>query len=445
MPCLDRLAERAQSFSRAFCNAPVCTASRQSFLTGLYPHANGVTRLATPLDDSSVTVAERLAAAGYRTAAIGKMHFNSSLHHGFALRLDTPDWHAWWKRRNPGRSDGPYRTWRPFVDPAREWLNSDSRSEDLPAAEMDGTFLADRAIEYIEAQRASPWFLVVGFHEPHSPFRFPRDQERWNPADALDPPNVPDLERTNRPIVFEGLGPHEARGIRAAYTESLRFLDQNIGRVLDALERTGQFDRTLVVYLSDHGYLLGEHGRFEKHCSYEEAVRVPLLIKRPHEDRPGAHVSSLVELVDLAPTTLELAGVPDRPGMHGKSLTALLRGHESGENPLHEYVFSEYLENEEAMIRDRRFKLVVCTGARHRQDGYATADPTPGPWLRFFDLEQDPHEVRNAASDPRYERDRDRLLEALRDRLSTTRAAGDSVPTGLSGLAAIHWALGRHE
>src|SRR6185437_9088956 len=146
-----------------------------------------------------------------------------------------------------------------------------------------------------------------------------------------------------------------------------------------------------VVYLGDHGYMLGQHGRFEKHCFYEPAIRVPLLVRWPGRLPEGRKVEEMVELVDLFPTVLELLGLPHPPDLHGRSLVPLLKDRPGSEG--RDVVFGEYLENEEAMARSGRYKLIVGTGRRVRQDGYKNDHPLPGPYERLYDLQADPGET----------------------------------------------------
>jgi choline-sulfatase len=328
-PNLDRLAAGGVRFDRAYCNSPVCTASRQSFLTGRYPRTLGVTRLLTPLPDGELTLARLLRAAGYDTAAIGKMHFNSDHKHGFDVRIDRPE-HArhlkeHGKRPLPGGVE-VQPPWRPFRDPARVWLNSACLPVGSTDEDMDGAYFAREAARYLGQERDRPFFLMVSFYEPHSPFRFPVGYRGRHRPEEFAVPKVGPEDDAQIPQVFRGLTDREMQGIIAAYYTATEFLDKNVGLVLDALGRAGRAGDTLVIYTGDHGYMLGQHGRFEKHCSYEPAVRAPLLLRWPGHLRAGQSTRALVEFIDIVPTVLEFAGVPAPATVQGKSLVPLLGG-----------------------------------------------------------------------------------------------------------------------
>jgi choline-sulfatase len=440
-PRLDRLASEGVRFSRAYCNAPVCTASRQSLITGRLPHAVGVTRLLTPLPADAVTLGDWLGDLGYDTAAYGKMHFNAKAKHGFQDRLDTPDWTRW-LREHPPRQGDHRKRWRPFEDPASVWLNAACEPTGLPSEAMEDGYYVDRALEFVEQHTKSdarPFALVMGFHEPHSPFAFPDDWSGRRSASEFPAPVVSPADRTVMPKVFSGVTAEEARGIRAAYYSSLGYLDQLVGRVLDGLDRSGLSNETLVVYLGDNGYLLGEHGRFEKHCFYESAVNVPLILRWPGHVPAGGSTTEMVELVDVLPTLLELAQLPAPPDLQGKSLAPLLRGEPGAKG--RDVVVSEYLENEEAMARSSRYKLIVGTGGRIRQDGYVIADPPRQPNEHLFDLEADPDENVDLIARAEHSAVADRLRHALFERLSRTRGGTTPIPAGLSEAAALRWCL----
>jgi arylsulfatase A-like enzyme len=183
----------------------------------------------------------------------------------------------------------------------------------LPAMAMESTFFADRACEFFRSHRETPFALVVGFYDPHSPFRFPREWAgRYRPRDFAVP-EVSEADRREQPNVFKALTSHNVRGIQAAYYTSLSFLNHQVGRILGALDDAGLAANTVVVYLGDNGYMLGQHGQFEKHCFYEPAIRVPLIVRWPGRLPENRKVEELVELVDVFPTLLELLDLPRPP------------------------------------------------------------------------------------------------------------------------------------
>jgi arylsulfatase A-like enzyme len=425
-PNLDRLASQGVRFDRAYCNSPVCTASRQSFLTGRYPRTIGVTQLRTPLPRADVTLAEMLKEVGYATAAIGKMHFNSDLTHGFDVRIDLAE-HAAWLRKN-GRTAVPagievQPRWRPFDDPARVWLNSAARPVGLVEAEMAGTYFAQQAETFLGAQRRDPFFLMVSFYEPHSPFEFPVEYRGRHQPEGFRVLSVAAGDAWQVPKVFASLTEREKQGIIAAYHTSVEFLDANVGRVLAALEASGQSNDTLVIYTGDHGYMLGQHGRFEKHCGYEPAVRSPLLIRMPGKVEGGRSTPALVEFIDILPTVLENVRVAVPGNVQGKSLMPLLGGRADAHR---ERVFIEYSENEEAYVVTSRWKMIYCTGNREREDGYTTGKPSPGRTIRLYDLENDPDEMNDvAATHPAVMND---LVGALAAHMKGTARDPASVP-----------------
>jgi choline-sulfatase len=306
---------------------------------------------------------------------------------------------------------------------------------------MQSTFFVDRALEYLDRHRRGdrPFALIVSFYEPHSPFHFPDGwNRRFRPEEFPDPP-ISERDRQEQPAIFASLTPDQIRGIQAAYYTSLSFVDAQVGRLIRGLDESKLASRTLVVYVGDNGYMLGQHGRFEKHCFYEPAVRIPLIMRWPGSIPGGRRTAELVEMVDILPTVLRLMRLPAPPGLHGLDLEPLVRGQAGARG--HDAIFSEYPENEEAMIRTARFKLIVGTGRRLRQDGYQTGRPLPGPYQRLFDLVDDPGETRDLADDPRHRAIKEDLLHRMYRRLTTTRGSLEPVPPGLSELEAIHWCL----
>jgi choline-sulfatase len=427
-PNLDRLASMGMRFDRAFCNSPLCTASRDSFITGRYPRTIGVTQVGTPLPAGERTLAHELRAAGYDTAAIGKMHFNSTQTYGFDTRVDLGLYDLEIEKR--GKRPIPQNVecqgpWNPFVDPARVWLNAANRPYAAVDADMGATYFVDQAAHFLAEQRRKPFFLMVSLYEPHSPFYFPvEDRGRFDPA-TFPVPEVGPEDEGQIPAVFRELKPDEKQGIAAAYYTSVEFLDREVGRLLAALESSGHAQNTLVIYTADHGYLLGQHGRFEKHCSYEEAIRAPLLIRCPGPKRVGGTTTALVELVDLFPTVLDLCGVKIPANVQGKSLTPLLTGQATRHRT---EIFVEYAPNDEAAVRDERWKLVFERGQRHRADGYDPELPLLGRTIRLYDLQADPAEMHNVAGLPENASRVRHMLGLLADHLQATAREPRLVP-----------------
>jgi choline-sulfatase len=444
-PNIDRLAAEGLRFDRAYCNSPVCTASRQSFLTGRYPRTIGVTQLKTALPDSEVTLAETYKLAGWDTAAIGKMHFNSDLAHGFDLRIDTPDYRRWLKEQTraplpPGTPVQP--PWKPFKDPARIWLNSAALPIDNVEAQTDGMYFADQAAGFLAKKRAKPFLLMVSFYEPHSPYRFPLEYRgRHNPASFTVPQPGPE-DDDQIPAIFRDLTTAEKQGVNAAYHTSVEFMDACVGRVLEALRVNELADDTLVIYLGDHGYMLGQHGRFEKHCSYEEAVRVPLIMRWPKRIAAGRSSRAFVELVDLVPTIHELCGYQLTPPLQGKSLLPLI---DIKTTKHREFVVVEYAQNDEVMIRDNDWKLIYERGAQQRQDGYATGRPLVPHQFRLYDMRADKAEMHNVVADPANAATVKRLTDALVYRLATTAREPSKVPPLAEPLAVLDYCVQSHD
>lgn len=438
-PSLDRLAAGGVRFDRAYCNSPVCTASRQSFLTGRYPWTIGVTRLKTALPERETTLAELLASAGYRTAAIGKMHFNSDLAHGFQTRVDMKDHARFQRTKGVALLEGKdlLGPWRPFRDPARVWLNSSALPYPAKASDMAASFFVRAAEDFLAAKDDRPFFLMVSFYEPHSPFHFPVEYRGRHRAEDQLAPAVAPADVPRIPKVFRDLSEAEKRGIRAAYATSAEFLDANVGAVLDALEKSGRKSETLVVFLSDHGYMLGEHGRFEKHTMYEPAVRAPLVIRPPGFPPRPAVSEALVELVDLVPTVLAYCDVAAPVNLQGASLRLILQGRVTR---FRDFAVSAYAESAEGMLREDRFKLIYRAGNREREDGYAEERPLEGRRISLFDLQSDPEEHHDLAESPTHRARVERMTSMLAERIAAT--ARIAPPAGLDPEAILDRWLG---
>ncbi len=446
-PNIDRIAEEGVRFENAYSNAPICSASRQSLLTGQYPHATGVSLLFTPFNDSrNYTVAEHLREHGFATAMVGKTHWNDWVYYnywdqwpdfGFDTVITSGDWRQHLRQHPPEplppglptRANTPHEENTAWQKNAR-MLPAPYRDED-----SQGTYLAGRAIDFIRTHQNGRFFLWLSFHEPHAPFSFPVEY-----AGLYDPDSVPlamggpEDERWI-PEIFRDLSEEEKRGIIASYYTSVEYMDKNVGLILDELERSGLEDRTLVVYLGDQGYLLNEHNRFEKHTMWAESIKAPLLIKG-RGYRPGSLVEEPVEFVDLAPTLYEALGIPEYEGLHGESLLPLIAGAEDkGGN----YAFAEYLEDNMAMVASREWKYFFTTGKRDLGLGYATGYGPSGVRHSLYHLDQDPGESTNLAYREEYQSLLDSLQQVMLDRFMATHPQAGEVPEGLNTIGKLIW------
>jgi choline-sulfatase len=326
--------------------------------------------------------------------------------------------------------------WQPFKDPARIWLNAEKLPYGRYEKDMTGAFIANEGCRFLEEHRNDPFALWVSFHEPHSPFDFPLEYRgRYNPA-RFEVPRVAPADEWQIPLIFRDLSPAEKQGIIAAYYTSISFLDRNVGAVLSKLRELKLEEDTLVVYMADHGYSLGQHGRFEKHCCFDPALRVPLIMRLPGRIERGV-VNDFTESIDVAPTILDMLGALPLPVMHGRSLRPYLEGGRPAAP--RDHIFSEYLENEEACVRTGRYKFIFCSGKRKRTDGYETDNPTPGRYIRLYDLEKDPGELvdRSSEEEPVVAH----MQKLMLDRFLKTHPEAARLPKNLDEQDSIEWFL----
>ena len=406
-PNIDKLVATGVAFERAHCQSPICTPSRASFLTGMYPssvHAcgNGNEHWA----EAAPLVTALLADAGYDCALAGKLHLAGA-----------------YGRIEPRPKHDGYRLFHWSHDPEDQWEAGhaygdwlDSLGHDLgemrktphsiPPELHQTTWCADRAIDFMESDHGGkPWLMSVNIFDPHEPFDPPQEYLDRFDVDSLSGPKFreSDLEAQAKlsQIDFQhpSRRPEEfnAKWIQAAYYAMIELIDDNVGRMLESLERSGQLEDTIVIFMSDHGEMLGDHGLLLKGCRfYEGLVRAPLIISWPGHILEGARRQALVELLDIAPTLLEAAGVSVPARMQGRSLMQLLRK-EGADDHHRDFVRCEYYRAMNpnlaetyhgtfaTMIRDERYKLVVYHG-----HGFG----------ELFDLEEDPDEFDNLWDDP---------------------------------------------
>jgi arylsulfatase len=437
-PHLDRLCAEGMAFERAYCQSPVCTPSRASFLTGLYPsatHANRNGAVYFPANERVQLITRRLATAGYECGLVGKLHLASPWH-GEEARVD--DGYTHWRyshspyRRQHGRNQ--YHAWLAAKGLALESVfepgNSDAFARyrpDLPPELHQSAWCAGMAEEFVRTPRTRPWLLSVNPFDPHPPFDAPDSHaRRYDPA-SLPPPlfRPEDLENQARlaGAFFQHApaqpGPVEQRD-KASYYGMVELLDEQLGRILTAVDESGQGENTLVIFMSDHGEMLGDHGLSHKGCRfYEGLVHVPLILRWPGRVPTGRRCRALVELVDLAPTLAEIAGVtPFR--CHGRLLQPLIEGACPDESH-RASVRCEYYDALNMHAPASPQEHVAAWGTMHFDGRYKLSVYHGLEWGELYDLAADPDEFRNLWAEPSMQEVRHRAMRAAFD--ATVRAA----------------------
>ena len=435
-PNIDRLVAEGTALERAYCQAPICTPSRSSFLTGVYPSTGKANRNgndAFPAMHPLVT--KIMADNGYVCGNIGKLHLASP-----------------YQRMEPRADDGyavfeyshaPRDGW-PEGHAYADWVKAQGQSLDKLTKNVDGvptelhqtTWATERSIAFMDDHRDQPWLLSINIYDPHPPFNPPKEyRAQFDPKDMPGPhfrqgdiaaqeklaaidfqsrPQDPHRLDINHPILpktlvsgesdpaGESAGERDAWTLQAAYYAMIKLIDDNLGRLLAALDERGLTDNTIVIFTSDHGETLGDHGLIQKGCRfYEGLVRVPLIWRWPGHIKAGQRRAALVELMDKAPTILDFAGIAVPEHMQGRSLRGLLED-EAAPDRHREIARCEYYDaldlpdaSRATMIRTDRHKLVVYHG-----HGFG----------ELFDLETDPWEHDNLWDDPGHAALRTELL-----------------------------------
>ena len=414
-PNLNKLASESVVFERTYVTHPVCTPSRSSLMTGTWPHINGCTRNSVPLDRRFLVFPELMDDRDYRAAYIGKWHLGEQgpAGRGFDEWISTDD-HGDYanflisKGITPDKQNGRF---------------SELAISNLPAELSRPKFLENCACEFIEKHQHDAFILAVGFVEPHSPYNGPFNDEHpldqiqldvtatlpesediplryrlmreWQQSEAL-------LDRERLPTqLFFGITPAEYRSIKQRYLGLITLVDQSIGAILVCLERCGLTDNTIVVHTSDHGDSLGAHHLFGKETMYEEATRVPLLIRLPDQTRSNT-IPHPVSHIDFVPTLLDILGQPTHSQCAGKSLLPLIDDEAA---PPHN-VFVEWAPNRTKVKKGT--KLARRRIVKRAVEESTRTIVTPDGWklcLRdsdlneLYNLKKDPFEMRNLYAD----------------------------------------------
>ena len=447
-PNLDALAREGVMFTNAYSSSPLCSASRQSLLTGKYPHQTGVNLLFTPFnDETNITLAEHLKKEGFATALIGKAHFNSFIwwelydgklpKFGFDTLIDNAEYRNWFKKADMPPVSGDM--WFYGDDTGLPPHIASMNPLVLPQPCLDeycqGSFLAREAVNFMNENREGRFMLWLAFHEPHAPFAFPVEYRgKYSAGEMTLPEGSPEDDRWV-PERYRGFSEEQKKGVKASYYTSVEYMDKNVGMVIDALKEQGIFDETLIVYLGDQGYLLYDHKRFEKHTMWAESVKAPLIIAGNNLVE-NQKKETLIEFIDIAPTICEALGVDPMEEAAGRSFFSLLKG---GEYEEKEYVFSEFLEDNKAMVASKTWKYIFTTGKRDLGQGYATGYGPSGIHHRLYDLENDPGETRNLAYLPQYENRLKQMQQVMLEFFLETHPYAGEMPNRLNPVGRLVW------
>ncbi len=412
-PVIDDLVREGVAFTHVYCQSPICTPSRSSFMTGLYPSRlhntrNGNNRFPT----GTPVITKLIADAGYHCGLVGKFHLQSS---GKRTEPRIDDGFSYWKFSHAPRDD--WEEGHDYADWVRSQggdLNALRESEDRVPTELhQTTWASERSIEFIKQDHTGPWLLNVNPYDPHPPFIPPRSYaEQFDPND-MPGPHLVESDRAAQECLaacdFQNKGKsfsiEDGKKAQALYYAMIAQIDDQFARILQALDETGQRDNTVIIFTSDHGEALGDHGlMFKSARFYEGLVRVPLIFSWPGQFSSGLKSDALVEMIDLTATLLDLAGVPSPNYQQGKTLIPILCGEGDGEH--REFVRSEYFDALDpvftggtgtfaTMHRTRTHKLVVYHG---KQVG------------ELFNLENDPWEHESLWDDPEHANLKNQLI-----------------------------------
>lgn len=433
-PHIDALAGRGVLFERAYTPCPVCIPARCSWMTGKYPHQHGIARMEDAIDDTPLlpdhlmTVPQHLQTAGYYTAAFGKTHVwpERGYHEkkttggkgarwtksaGLEIGLGPlgRDYAAWLEARHPGAYEKIYeQRSRPEYEKNRTAIDNV-----LPLEEYVDYWIAQNTIDFIQRRAGErgghggrgegrPWFAWCGFCSPHDPMDPPEPYCRmFDPEKVVLPPNYGiNIDASPRATTAEQ--DKLARWHIAHYWGLCALIDDQVGRVVKALDESGQGKDTLIIFTSDHGEMLWDRGRLAKAWFYDPIIRVPLIVVPPGGER-GRRMGGIVEAFDVAPTMMDYAGA----GMSAGAAATTLRGVVEGGSQTREFAMSEFTASDKSFRTvctvTERFKYIWTSGVRTEE---------------FFDLVKDPLERRNVLNDPAYAAEVAKLRKMMIGRLS---------------------------
>ncbi len=456
-PNLDRLAAESANFSRAFVQAPVCVPSRASFFTGRYPHSHRNRVNYTPLAASEVLLPAMLQRAGYRTALVGKTHLYYryppttdearrtgfdlvDLHDGAGFTDEWSDYAKWRQAHDPLR-EIPYRRLARTVPKLRAGLPPDANpfraaiDERFTETTWTGLRTRERLKELTAGDR--PFFLFCSFWKPHGPYDVPAPFDSMYSHVEIPLPAPETAETIGRlpppvqKLILRGKKPEYDMDRRTlewlyrSYYGTVSHLDREVGLVLDALKEAGAAKNTIVVFSSDHGDQLLEHGLTGKNLFFEASIHVPLMIHFPGRVRPGRH-DALAESVDVLPTLFELIGLPEPVECQGRNLFGPAREAVFSENVIPEVITGGNMdftfEKGKGVKGIRHPDAKMVRTARWKYNYYCDGS------AELYDLANDPQEQHNLASDPAHKSVVDEMKQRLLNWLVTADEADQIAP-----------------
>lgn len=426
-PSIDKLVGEGVSFTQAYAQSPVCTPSRAAFLTGRYPRTTKCRQNGQAMPPNEKLISRLFADAGYTCGLAGKLHLATCANGVVETRIDDGyEVFHWSHHPQPDWPENAYTQWLHSKGTSWEELyggpSTDYIKHGVPEEFNQTTWCADKTIEFIREQKGEPWFFSYNCFAPHHPFDPPAEfLAQYNPADMpLPKTKTGELENKTTYQQLDGQFAHndpnaydmgkmtdrDKQEITAAYYAMVELIDKQVGRMVSALEETGQLENTIVIFMSDHGEMLGDHGFYLKGPHfYDEAVRVPLVFSWKDRFQADLRADCLMELIDIAPTLLEASGLEIPEYIQGRTLLPILLG-QAPAGQHRDYVFSEYYNawthkhSYGSMLRTREEKMVVYHGTDQGE---------------LYDLKSDPDEFENLWSDASHAELKMRMMKACFD------------------------------
>ena len=387
-PNVDKLASMGVQFNNAHCNFAVCGPSRGSLLTGIRPESLGILNNTTPLQsvlNGRSTLPYLFKQHGFETIGIGKTFHDKTPEHE-----DEKAWDAYYKFETTELGwTGERRNVTDDVMPWCFWQAAEGTDDD----QEDGQ-IAKKAVEIIKTKRDKPFFLAVGLKKPHDPFVAPKKYFDMYPLEDCDPIELPEGYKPpyehslmSWSKEFDKFDEQDKREFLRSYYACTSFMDAQVGRLLDALEETGQMDNTLIVFFGDHGYHLGENKWWNKVTVYEQGTRAPFIVAGNSVKKKGVKSESMFEFIDIYPTMAELMNLEAPDHLEGKSFASVV---EDGELPFKDQVYAVTKRGDKMgrMVKNNSWRYIEWD---HGENG-----------AELYDQEKDPHEYTNLAQIKEY-------------------------------------------